>query len=136
MAFKWGTPRTVIHPQPQDHGFDYWMGSHNFALPTHKNPYNFFRNGRALDTLQGFAAQIVVDEALNWLDTVSTDQPFFMYLSIHEPHSEIASPDSFNTYYKQFTNGVIDLKNLRDRGPGEYYAQCESYGLSNRACAG
>jgi arylsulfatase A-like enzyme len=110
------------HPQPQDHGFDYWMGSHNFALPTHKDPHNFYRNGTLLDTLSGFAAQLVIDEAIGWLDTVTNRHPFFMFLSMHEPHSEIASPDSFNLHYDKFTDGVVDLKNLRDRGPGEYYA--------------
>jgi len=125
FAGKWhlnGGLSGNAHPQPQDHGFEYWLGTHNFALPTHKDPHNFYRNGTPLDTLQGFAAQLVVDEAIGWLDTVSKEQPFFMYLSLHEPHSEIASPDSFNAHYQKFTDGVIDLKNLKDRGPGEYFA--------------
>ena len=125
FAGKWhlnGGLENEQHPQPQDHGFDYWMGSHNFALPTHKDPVNFYRNGLPIGPLKGFAADLVVDEAIGWMDSISRDQPFFMYISLHEPHSEIASPDSFNNHYKQFTKGSIDLQNLKDRGPGEYYA--------------
>jgi arylsulfatase A-like enzyme len=122
---KWhlnGGLENQSHPQPQHHGFDYWLGTHNFTLPTHKDPNNFYRNGKALGQLKGFAARIVVDEAIGWMDTVSRAQPFLMYISLHEPHSEIASPDSFNIYYREFTKKPIDLEHLEDRGPGEYYA--------------
>lgn len=122
---KWhlnGGLQNPQHPQPQDHGFDHWLGTHNFTLPTHKNPHNFFRNGNPVGEIQGFAAQIVVDEALQWMQNIDKKDPFFMFVSLHEPHSEIASPDSFNIHYQQFTDGRIDLKNLEDRGPGEYYA--------------
>lgn len=122
---KWhlnGGLENSAHPQPQDHGFDYWIGSHNFAIPNHKNPTNFYRNGQPLGTLEGFAAQIVVDEAMQWMEAVEKEHPFFMFISLHEPHSEIASPDSFNIYYQAFTNGTIDLDHLQARGPGEYYA--------------
>ena len=110
------------HPQPEDHGFDYWMGTHNFTLPTHKDPNNFYRNGKPLGPLTGFAAQIVMDEAIKWVADVSKETPFFMFLSLHEPHSEIASPELFNRQYAEYTAGPIDLEHLSDRGPGEYYA--------------
>ncbi|MDH3710320.1 MAG: sulfatase-like hydrolase/transferase [Cyclobacteriaceae bacterium] len=125
LGGKWhlnGGLQNSQHPQPQDHGFDYWLGTHNFPLPTHKDPHNIFRNGQPLGEIEGFAAQIVVDEAMEWMQTVDKSDPFFMFISLHEPHSEIASPDSFNIFYKQFTEGTIDLENLSDRGPGEYYA--------------
>ena len=32
-------------PQPNDHGFNHWFSTQNNALPNHKNPYNFVRNG-------------------------------------------------------------------------------------------
>lgn len=122
---KWhlnGGLQNETHPQPQDHGFDHWLGTHNFTLPTHKDPHNFYRNGQPLGEISGFAAQIVVDEAIEWMDQVDQEAPFFMYVSLHEPHSEIASPDAFNIQYQEFTTGVINLSDLTDRGPGEYYA--------------
>ena len=32
-------------PQPNDHGFTHWFSTQNNALPNHKDPYNFVRNG-------------------------------------------------------------------------------------------
>lgn len=110
------------HPRPDEHGFDYWLLNHAFALPTHKDPNNFFRNGEALGVVEGYSAQIVVDEAFLCLKNRNKQKPFFLYLPLNEPHSEIASPDEFNAQYSAFTTGEIDLANVQNRGPGEYYA--------------
>lgn len=118
------------HAQPGDHGFQYWLALHGWAIPHHKNPTNFFRNGKALGEVPGFAAQIVVDEAMAWLDRRRPEAPFFLFLSFAEPHSTIANPDRFNAIYARFTDGVPDpfpnadvpARNLAARGPGEYYA--------------
>lgn len=110
------------HPQPNDHGFDKWLALHAFATPNHKNPNNFFEDGKALGKIEGFAAQIAVDKAMAYLEDRDPEKPFFLYLPLAEPHSEIASPDEFNARYQEFTEGEIDLEKLSDRGPGEYYA--------------
>ncbi len=125
LAGKWhlnGSLSDKNHPQPDEHGFDQWMANHAFAIPTHKDPSNFFRNGKALGVIKGYSAQIVMDESIQWLEKRSEDRPFFMFLPLNEPHSEIASPDLFNLMYSEFTEGKIDLENLQNRGPGEYYA--------------
>ena len=125
LSGKWhlnGGLDDTNHSQPQDHGFDHWLANHAFAIPNHKNPENFYRNGKALGPLKGFSAQIVVDEALGWIEDRDQSRPFFVYLSFNEPHSEIASPDDFNEMYSDYTEGEIDLENLSNRGPGEYYA--------------
>ncbi|MEM6801837.1 MAG: sulfatase-like hydrolase/transferase [Bacteroidota bacterium] len=110
------------HPRPDEHGFDHWLLNHAFALPTHKDPNNFFENGEAKGVIEGYSAQIVVDEAIRSLENRDSEKPFFLYIPFNEPHTEIASPDAFNEVYAEFTEGEIDLENLKDRGPGEYYA--------------
>ena len=36
-------------PQPGEQGgFDYWMATQNNAAPSHKDPVNFIRNGKAV----------------------------------------------------------------------------------------
>ena len=110
------------HTQPQDHGFDKWLALHAFALPTHKNPDNFYEDGKAMGVMEGFSADIAVDKSIEYLTNRDKSKPFFLYLPMAEVHSEIASPDAFNAQYSEFTKGAIDLKNLKNRGPGEYYA--------------
>jgi len=125
LAGKWhlnGGLADKKHTQPQDHGFDKWLALHAFALPTHKNPNNFFEDGKAMGEMEGFSADIAVDKSIEYLTNRDKSKPFFLYLPMAEVHSEIASPDNFNAQYSQFTDGEIDLKNLKNRGPGEYYA--------------
>ncbi len=104
--------------------------STRWAIPNHRNPTNFFRDGRPVGQIEGFAAQIVVDEAVGYLESRRQDAPFFLYLAFAEPHGTIASPDRFNAKYASLTTGRPDPMpnvdrppdNLAARGPGEYYA--------------
>lgn len=93
---KWhlGLPtKNRAKPTPSDHGFDYWFGTANNAKPSHKNPENFIRNGKAVGKIEGYSCQIVVDEAITWLDKHRNPQsPFFLNVWFHEPHARIAAP--------------------------------------------
>ena len=89
---KFNSPK---QPQPDQAGFDHWFGTQNNAKPSHENPINFARNGDEVGPLEGFSCQLVVDEAVNWLEQhqeKNPEQPFFMYVAFHEPHEPIASP--------------------------------------------
>ena len=118
--------------QPHDHGFDHWLALHAFPIPHNRNPTNFFRNGKALGEVEGYTAQIVVDESIRWLRGRDPSAPFFMYLAMIEPHSTIANPNTYNAHYKHLTKGeprpipngrpTPPLEYLEARGPGEYYA--------------
>jgi len=87
-------------PQPNDHGFNHWLATQNNAIPTHHNPDNFYRNGKAVGKIEGFAAQIVTDEAIQWLEKIRDPRkPFFMFVTYHEPHEPIASDHKYAKLY-------------------------------------
>ncbi len=87
-------------PTPDAHGFDYWFATWNNAGPSHKNPNNFIRNGKPVGPIDGYACQIVVDEALAWLDDHrDANAPFYLNVWFHEPHAPIAAPDDIVTAY-------------------------------------
>ena len=87
-------------PQPWDHGFNHWFSTQNNALPNHRNPVNFVRNGREVGPLEGYAADLVVDEAIHWLrDNREPDHPFFLFTCFHEPHEPIASAKQYTDLY-------------------------------------
>jgi arylsulfatase A len=98
LAGKWHCNAVFNHPsqpQPDDAGFDHWFATQNNAGPSHENPVNFVRNGEPVGPLEGFSCQLVADEAIGWLDRHAgraSDQPFFLYVSFHEPHEPVASP--------------------------------------------
>ncbi len=100
---KWhlnGTFNMPGQPQPPDHGFDYWFSTQNNALPTHHNPDNFVRNGKPAGQLQGYSAQLVADEAIDWLEQGrDPDKPFFLFVCFHEPHEPIATDEKFTRLY-------------------------------------
>ncbi|WP_417849246.1 sulfatase [Thalassoglobus sp.] len=86
-------------PQPSDMGFDHWFATQNNALPNHRNPYNFVRNGIPAGPLEGYASHLVTDEAINWLDHRDEKKPFFMYVCYHEPHEPIATDPEYAALY-------------------------------------
>jgi arylsulfatase A len=100
---KWhlnGEFNQPTQPQPGDHGFDHWFSTQNNALPNHRHPDNFVRNGQPAGKLEGNSAPLVVDEALRWL-TGGRDpaKPFFLYVCFHEPHEPIASDSKYAQRY-------------------------------------
>ena len=119
-------------PQPTDQGFDYYYGHNAFQLPTNRNPTNIFRNKTALPMQHGYTADLYADESIAWLKQRDEDKPFFLYLSMAEPHTSFENPPEYNAMYKDFSDGeVVAIPNgleeppkemLIPRGPGEYYA--------------
>lgn len=119
-------------PQPRDQGFDAFYGHNAFQIPTNHNPTNIFRDDVALGMQEGYTAELYVNEAIRWLEGQDRSKPFFLYLSMAEPHTSIENPPEYNRMYAQFTQGkVVPIPNggkippkdqLIPRGPGEYYA--------------
>ena len=83
-----------------DHGFDHWFSTQNNALPSHRNPDNFVRNGQPVGKLEGYSvaprrrrggplARRGRDKA----------KPFFLYVCFHEPHEPIASDEKYAKLY-------------------------------------
>jgi len=120
---KWhlnGRFNQADQPQPGDHGFDHWMSTQNNAGPSHKNPVNFVRNGKAVGPTQGYSCQLVADEALRWLDDQKkSDKPFFLYVCFHEPHEPVESPP-----------GLVARHGNVNPNEAQYYANVENVDLA------
>lgn len=122
-------------PQPDDQGFDYSLGTDNNARPSHLNPVNFVRNGVEVGKLKGYSCDIVVNEALNWLDNAPVkNTPFLLYMAFHEPHKKVASPPELTAKYSEYPQADAEylanvenmdaaigrlLKSLRERNLDE-----------------
>lgn len=120
------------NPTPADHGFDYWFGLVNGPGPSHKNPTQFLRNGERVAEMKGYSCQLVVDEAITWLDEQRDgDEPFFLNLWFNEPHAPIAAPDEIVSQYGALDDqaaiysGTIDNT---DRAIGRLVDQLEKLG--------
>jgi len=112
---KWHlTSEGQEQPHPNDQGFDYSFYAYNNARPTHENPENYFRNGEAMGKMEGYACQIVADEALAWLTKADKSKPFYMSIWFNEPHEKVAAPDSIKNRhaYNQAYYGAIENMDL------------------------
>lgn len=104
-------------PKPDHFGFDHWFATHNNASPSHENPKNFVRNGEKVGDLAGFSCQIVVDEAIGWLQRKETHNPFYLQLTFHEPHEPVASPQDLVEKY---------LPLAENEAQAQYFANVEN----------
>ena len=104
---KWHmTSRGMGQPLPTDQGYEQAFFTYNNANPSHHNPENFFRNGEEVGRLEGYSCQLVVDEAIAWLESHrQTGQPFYINIWFNEPHEKVAAPErlagrhSYNSAY-------------------------------------
>lgn len=107
---KWhlnGLFNNPAQPQPNDHGYDWWMATQNNAGPSHENPSNFVRNGQPVGRLAGYSAPLVVSEAVTWLkEKRDPAKPFFLAVWAHEPHYPIKSDPKFKALYPDLTDDV------------------------------
>lgn len=113
---KWHLNSKFNHesqPDPGDQGFDYWFATKNNASPSHENPRNFVRNGESVGEIEGFSAYIVADEFNNWVDDQSRENPFFAFITFHEPHLPIASDPALVARYEN---------KAKIAGQAQYYA--------------
>jgi arylsulfatase A len=119
-------------PSPTEHGFDYWFGLSNGAAPSHKDPVNFIRNGKRVGPMKGYSCQIVVSDAINWLETkANPDRPFFMNIWFNEPHSKLAAPDEIVSIYGDLKDEAALYSatvDNTDRAIGRLVAKLEAMG--------
>lgn len=101
---KWhcnGKFNSPEQPQPDDHGFEHWFSTQNNAGPTHHNPKNFVRNGEPVGQLEGYSSELIVQEAIDWLETKwDRSKPFCLFVWFHAPHEPIATSPEFMKMYK------------------------------------
>lgn len=106
LSGKWHCNARFNDPaqaQPHDAGFDHWFATQNNAAPSHENPVNYVRNGRAVGPLEGYSCRLAAREAISWLEKQheqKPEQPFFLYVSFHEPHEPVASPPELVAKYQ------------------------------------
>ncbi|OQA12135.1 MAG: Arylsulfatase precursor [Bacteroidetes bacterium ADurb.Bin397] len=95
---KWhlhnSSPQKYLYPNQM--GYDAYSGNFNGAIPDFYN-YVAVTNGIA-DTITTYATTQTVTDAINWLDTLQSGKPFFMWLAFNAPHTPFHKPpDTLHT---------------------------------------
>jgi arylsulfatase A len=130
---KWHLASTFdgSQPTPGDHGFDYWFATEGNAAPSHANPTNFYRNGKKVGPLEGYACQLVVDDALAWLHVHGSKTPFFLNVWFQEPHEPYGPPPELLARHEgdKFPEYHACIENM-DAAIGRFLAGLEESGLA------
>lgn len=121
-------------PQPSDHGFDHWFSIQNNALPNHRNPWNFVRNGVPVGPLEGYSADLVSAEAIEWLrHGRDPAKPFFQFVCFSEPHEPVATDERFTRQCARFEDpsqrALFGNITQMDAAFGRLMAELDSLGL-------
>ena len=120
-------------PSPADQGFDYSLGTTNNAQPSHLNPNNFVRNGQLMGEMEGYSCDIVVQEAINWINEINAkESSFFTFIAFHEPHKKVASPPDlvakYDTFPKADAEYLANIENM-DQAIGQLLTFLEDQGI-------
>ena len=105
---KWhlnGMFNSPEQPQPDAHGYAWWLATQNNAAPSHAFPANFVRNGVAIGKVDDYSAPFIAGEAVRWLEQRQDQEtPFFLAVWTHEPHYPIASDERFEKLHAAITD--------------------------------
>lgn len=82
LSGKWHLGQSHLTPD----GVDYYFGATHYH-GIHKNdPFTYARNGETID-LDGNKSALITTHALEFLDSVDDDTPFFLYVGYRATHS-------------------------------------------------
>jgi len=132
---KWhlASDETVNHQQsavpPQRRGgYDgYWMAADILEFTSHGyDGFVFDKDGKKME-FTGYRPDCITDYALDYLDTRTQDEPFFLFLSNIEPHHQnnrdrYEGPEGSKEKYANFTPGLELIP-----GEGDWEAQYPDY---------
>lgn len=90
-------------PSPGEQGFDHWLATSLNAFEGPRNVKKLARNGAPLGPVSGSYCDIIVKEACDWIGLQKKDQPFFLEICPHEPHTPIDPPEEYSEPYRNAT---------------------------------
>ncbi|WP_089238922.1 arylsulfatase [Belliella buryatensis] len=129
MFGKWGLGLKGTEGSPEKRGWDYFLGHlHHISAHFQKpDSLDLFLNN-TLDRVKVpegiYANDWFTEGAINYIETSSNEEPFFIYLSYTIPHAELLVPDR---YFKDFVNenGQSVFPNEIAWPDGKHYGQQE-----------
>ena len=87
-------------PGPGDQGFDHWFATTVNAFDGPKDSKKFIRNGVPVGQVDGWYCDVIVSEAVEWLNNIRDKRkPFLLIVSSHEPHTPIRPPEEYMAMY-------------------------------------
>ncbi|MEM7108672.1 MAG: sulfatase-like hydrolase/transferase, partial [Bacteroidota bacterium] len=100
------------HQHPNKNGFDHFWGflaGHRSYFPQPKDSIredmHLQENGRP-SSFQGYLTDAIGDHALQYLEGINQDDPFFMFLSFNAPHTPMEADPMHDSLFKDHSRPV------------------------------
>jgi arylsulfatase A len=104
FAGKWHISSFEQGLTPDYQGFDYYFASEFNSTSDQnstRNPSNLVRNGQKVENTEGYYCDLVVNEAVHWMNHVrNNNQSFFMEICFSEPHCPVTPPEEYAEKYE------------------------------------
>ncbi len=101
------TPQKILYPTTK-FGYDFFQGNFQGAITDYYN-WTKITNGLYTTTVTNYATTETVNDAINWLDTLSSGKPFFMWLAFNAPHSPYHLPPASLHTIPGLTGTAVDI---------------------------
>jgi len=91
------------HLKNEPTGFDYYNVLHDqgrYWDPILRTTENFHKAPKEWDVHKGFSTDVITDLSLQWLDTISRDEPFLLMTHFKATHEPFDFPERYNDLYK------------------------------------
>lgn len=95
-------------PSPGEQGFDHWLATSLNAFEGPRNVKKFVKNGVPLGAVSGSYCDVIVKEACDWISLQQKNQPFFLEICPHEPHTPIDPPEEYSAPYRNATVDALE----------------------------
>ncbi len=100
---KWHLGHADTKFWPKQRGFDYQYGAMIGELDyfTHSDAgvVDWFRNNKPLNE-KGYTTQLIGNDAVNYINQRTADEPFYLYLTFNAPHTPYQAPQNYVDLYK------------------------------------
>jgi arylsulfatase A len=113
---------------PNRKGFDYFFGYLAHEAAHRYFPQSLVRNGEIVHypNNQGrmgeqYSGDLILADTLQWLDRHAQQAPFFLHLSLQQPHADLVAPEEFVAPYR----GQFQDRPFVPPGPNQGYRQVD-----------
>ncbi|MEI6537259.1 MAG: arylsulfatase [Verrucomicrobiaceae bacterium] len=101
---KWHLGHADLKYWPKQRGFDYQYGAMIGELDyfTHSDAgvLDWFRDNKPVRE-EGYTTQLIGADAVKYINSQSTDKPFYLYLTFNAPHTPYQAPQEYIDRYKK-----------------------------------
>ncbi len=105
---KWHLGGNKIKDMPLNHGFEKFVGHLGGCIDYFNHNYGGLYDDWFTDSIKtpekGYATDLLTKHAINYLDTINKNKPFFMMLSYNSPHYGKTTCDSLKSHTLELSN--------------------------------